>query len=144
MDLAERILQWAVELSELDLRNETQTTIKSQYLVDFIAEYTESPGNPIIWSLYVDGSSNKAESGAGVILESDQGTRIELSLRFEFPTSNNQAEYEALLASLKLAKEVEVEKVVVFSDLQVIISQINGTYQAKDPNMKKYLDKTRE
>ncbi len=51
----------------------------------------------------MDGSSSKTGSGAGVIIESNQGTQIELSLKFGFPASNNQAEYEALLAGLKLA-----------------------------------------
>ncbi|XP_072062101.1 uncharacterized protein [Arachis hypogaea] len=144
MDLTGQMLQWAVELSEFDLKYEAQTLIRSQYLTYFVAEYTESPGDPTTWSLYVDGSSNKAKSEAGVILKSDQGTRIELSLRFEFPTSNNQAEYEALLAGLKLAKEVGEERLIVFSDSQVITLQINGTYKANDPTMKKYLDEGRE
>ncbi|XP_057757869.1 uncharacterized protein LOC130976929 [Arachis stenosperma] len=72
--------------------------IKLQYLADFIAEYTDTPVAPTKWNLYVDGSSNKTGSGAGVIIESDQGTQIQLSLKFEFPASNNQPEYEALLA----------------------------------------------
>ena len=92
----------------------------------------------------MDGSSNKTGSGAGVIIESDQGTQIELSLKFGFPASNNQAEYEALLAGLKLAREVGAQKLIIFSDSQVVTSQIAGSYQAKDPTMKKYLDKTRE
>ncbi|XP_020979550.1 uncharacterized protein LOC110272078 [Arachis ipaensis] len=105
-DLAGRILQWVVELSEFDLKYEAQTAIKSRYLADFVAEYTDTPENPIDWNLYVDGSSNKAGSGADVILESDQGIQLELSLRFEFPASNNQAEYEALLADKKEAKRL--------------------------------------
>ncbi|XP_025692639.1 uncharacterized protein [Arachis hypogaea] len=96
------------------------------------------------WNLYIDDSSNKAESGAGVILERDQGTQLELSLRFEFLASNNQAEYEALLAGLKLAREVGAQKLAILSDSQVVTSQIEGSYQAKDSTMKKYLDKTRE
>ena len=43
IDLAGRILQWAVELSEFDLQYEVQTAIKSQYLADFIAEFTNTP-----------------------------------------------------------------------------------------------------
>ncbi|XP_020972598.1 uncharacterized protein LOC110269239 [Arachis ipaensis] len=93
--------------------------------------------------MYVDGSSNKSGSGAGVILKNEEGTRIELSLRFKFLASNNQAEYEALLVSLKLAKEVGAERLIVFSDSQVITSQVNDTYQVKDPNMKKYLEEAR-
>ncbi|XP_072074015.1 uncharacterized protein [Arachis hypogaea] len=144
MDLVGRMLQWAVELSKFDLKYEARTTIKSQYLTDFIAKYIESQESPTTWSLYVDGSSNKSDSGAGVILESEQGTRIELLLRFEFPVSNNRTEYEALLAGLKLAKEVGAKRLIVFSESQVVTSQVNGTYQAKYPNMKKYLDKAWE
>nr|XP_025692815.1 uncharacterized protein LOC112795071 [Arachis hypogaea] len=107
--LSKKNAAMAVELSEFDLKYKARTTIKSEHLVDFIAEYTESRGSPTTWSLYVDGSSNKVSSGVGVILENEQGTRIELSLRFEFPASNNQAEYETLLAGLKLAKVVGAE-----------------------------------
>ena len=70
-DLAGRILQWAIELSEFDLQYETRTAIKSQYLADFIAEFTDAPEIPTEWNIYVDGSSNKAGSGAGVIIESN-------------------------------------------------------------------------
>ncbi|KAL1364322.1 hypothetical protein AAHE18_03G209400 [Arachis hypogaea] len=137
-------MKWAIELSKFDLQYEARTVIKSQYLADFIAVYTDTSEIPTKWNLYMDGSSNKTESGSGAIIESNQGTQIELSLKFEFPASNNQAEYEALLAGLKLAKEVRAHKLVIFSDSQVVTSQIAGTYQAKDPAMKKYLDKTRE
>ncbi|XP_072064357.1 uncharacterized protein [Arachis hypogaea] len=74
--------------------------------------------NPTEWNFYVDDSSNKAESGAGVILESEQGTQLKLCLRFEFPAKNNQAEYEALLAGLKLARVVGAKKLTIFSDSQ--------------------------
>ncbi|XP_072090473.1 uncharacterized protein [Arachis hypogaea] len=144
IDLAGRILQWAVELSEFDLKYEARTSIKFKYLADFVAEYSDTPGTPIDWNLYVDGSSNKAGSGAGVILESNQGTQLELSLRLGFFALNNQAEYEALLASLKLAREVGAQKLTIFSDSQVVMSQIEGSYQEKDPTIKKYLDKTKE
>nr|XP_025631186.1 uncharacterized protein LOC112724189 [Arachis hypogaea] len=96
------------------------------------------------WELYVDGSSNKVGSGAGIILVSKGETQIEVSLKFKFPASNNQAEYEALIIGLKLAEEVGATKVMIFSDSQVVTSQINEAYQAKDPNMKRYLDKTLE
>ena len=58
------------------------------------------------WTLYVNGSSNNKGSGARVILKGMNGVSIEQYLQFMFKTSNNQAKYEALLASLKLAKEL--------------------------------------
>lgn len=56
--------------------------------------------------MYVDGSSNEKGSGVGVILESLDEVIIEQSIRFEFEATNNQAKYEALLAGLRLAKEI--------------------------------------
>ena len=56
--------------------------------------------------LSVDGSSNQQGSGGGVILEGPNGVLIEQSLRFAFKASNNQAEYEALIARILLAKEM--------------------------------------
>ncbi|XP_072073874.1 uncharacterized protein [Arachis hypogaea] len=139
------MVQWAIELSEFDLKYETWTAIKAQYLTDFVSEYAgDQEQTSITWELYVDVSSNKVGSNTGIILASQKETQIEVSLKFEFPTSNNQAEYEVLIAGLKLAKEVGITKVIVFSDSQVVTSQINGEYQAKDPNMKRYLEKTME
>ncbi|XP_015945644.1 uncharacterized protein LOC107470753 [Arachis duranensis] len=139
------MVQWAIELSEFDLKYEVRTAIKAQYLTDFLAEYVgDQEKKSTTWELYIDGSSNKVGSGAGIILVSEGRTQIEISLKFEFPASNNQVKYEALIAGLKLAEEVSATKVMVFSDSQVVTFQINGEYQAKYPNMKRYLDKTLE
>ena len=54
--------------------------------------------------LLVNGSSNQQGSGAGIILEGPNGVLIEQALRFAFKASNNQAEYEALIAGMLLAK----------------------------------------
>ena len=61
------------------------------------------------WELYVHGSSNEGGSGAGLILVSPEGYRVHCALRFGFKTSNNEVEYEALIAGLKLAKYMQVE-----------------------------------
>ena len=66
--------------------------------------------------LSVDGSSNQQGSGAGVILEGSNGLLIEQALRFAFKESNNQAEYEALIAGMLLAKEMGARSLLVKSD----------------------------
>ncbi|XP_072087217.1 uncharacterized protein [Arachis hypogaea] len=110
-------------------------------MANFIAEMT--PGNqaPKSWKLHVDGSSNATFGGAGVILESQNRVIIEQSVRYEFPVSNNQAEYEALLAGLALAKDVGAKILEVNTDSQVVSSQINGDYQTRDPLLQQYLAK---
>ncbi|XP_038973024.1 uncharacterized protein Mb2253c-like [Phoenix dactylifera] len=62
-------------------------------------------------------------------------------MRFEFPASNNAAEYEALIAGLKLAKELGVRNLRAFSDSQLVVNQILGDFEAKEPTMQEYLRK---
>ena len=61
-------------------------------------------------------------------------------IRLDFPTTNNEAEYEALVAGLDLAKAEGAENVVVHCDSQVATSQINGGYECKNERMKRYLE----
>ena len=55
-----------------------------------------------------------------------------------FPITNNVTEYEALLAGLRLAKKIQVEKLMVFADSQLVIRQVLKKYEMKDPLLKKY------
>ncbi|KAK3025470.1 hypothetical protein RJ639_040208 [Escallonia herrerae] len=105
-EASERLVNWSVELGEFDIQYKPHTAIKAQALADFIVECTlpEDPPQLVIsevtdpWNLYVDGSSAVGSSGAGIILISLEGFTIEYALRFGFQASNNEAEYEALLA----------------------------------------------
>ena len=64
-------------------------------------------------------------------------------IRLDFPTTNNEAEYEALVAGLDLAKAAGAARVVLYCDSQVITNQVNGDYECKGERMKKYLDQVR-
>ena len=66
------------------------------------------------------------------------------ALRFGFKASNNEAEYEALIAGLKLAKEMKVKSLEIFSDSQLVIYQITNKYQAREEKMAAYLQKAKE
>ncbi|XP_027356898.1 uncharacterized protein LOC113866216 [Abrus precatorius] len=91
-----------------------------------------------MWNLHVDGSSNRLGSGAGVILEGPNAFAIEQSIQFGFKASNNQAEYEALLVGLRLAKEMRVKCITGWSDSKIMAEQVNDTYQVRDSIMLKY------
>lgn len=95
------------------------------------------------WTLSVDGASNMRGGGAGVVLEGPDGVLIEQSLRFAFKASNNQAEYKALLAGMKLAKEMNITDLRAKSDSQLVINQVLGEFQTKDPQLVKYLERVR-
>ena len=92
----------------------------------------------------MDGSSNKQAGGAGVILLSPEGDMVECMIRLDFPTTNNEAEYEALVAELDLAKAIGATSVVIYYDFQVITNQVNGDYKCKGKRMKRYLDQVRK
>ncbi|XP_016199102.1 uncharacterized protein LOC107640063 [Arachis ipaensis] len=145
-DLAGRMMAWAIELSQYDLQYKPRQAIKAQAMADFLVEVTgEAPDIPNTWwKLYVYGASNQTFGGAGIILENSTGVAYEQSIKFDFPVSNNQAEYEALIGGLMLAKEVGVSRVEVSSDSQNVTSQINGSYQARDALLEKYLEKVKE
>ncbi|KAK2425775.1 hypothetical protein QL285_024519 [Trifolium repens] len=144
-DLAGRMVAWSIELSEFDIAFLPRGSIKSQVLADFILEMTSPPEeeDKQPWTLSVDGASNIKGNGAGVILEGPDGVLIEQSLRFAFKASNNQAEYEALIAGMKLAREMEVTDLRAKSDSQLVTNQVSGEYQTKDPQLIRYLEKVR-
>lgn len=76
-----------------------------------------------------------------MILTNSKGVIAEYALYFSFKASNNQVEFKAWLAKLKLAKELWVKSLQVFIDSQLIASQVIGEYDARDPKMFKYLNK---
>ncbi|XP_074346833.1 uncharacterized protein LOC141685638 [Apium graveolens] len=128
-DISGRLVNWAVELSQFNLSFVPRTTIKAQALADFIIEcnFPEEEPEPMdmdqepkkdtspgAWTLKVDGSSTSERSGAGLILKSPKGFKIQTTISFGFPATNNQAEYE------------------------IVVKQTNGEYIAKDPTLAKY------
>ncbi|XP_057745580.1 uncharacterized protein LOC130963489 [Arachis stenosperma] len=145
-DLAGRMITWAIELSQYDLRYEPRHAIKAQAMADFIVEVTGDPveDTGTRWKLHIDGASNQTVGGAEIILESPAGVIYEQSVKFEFSVSNNQAENEALLGGLILAREVGATRLEVCSDSQIITSQVNGSYQARDSLLQKYLERVKE
>ena len=147
-----RLMKWAIELSEFDIRYKPKTTIKGQILEDFVMEFTsaelakdtQTTLDLPIWKLSVDGAANAQGSGARLILTSPEGIDIEYALRFWFRASNNEVEYEAIIAGLNLAHSMEVDQLEVCSDSQLVVKQIEDTYEAKGEKMILYLKKVRE
>ena len=89
-------------------------------MADFTAEYTQPEGKRTEglgqWSIHMDGSSNQHAGGAGVVIQTPERDKIECMIRLDFPMTNNEAEYEALVAGLDLAKAAGVENMIVHCD----------------------------
>ena len=91
----------------------------------------------------MDGSSNRQARGARVVLLSPEGDVVECMIRLDFPTTNNEAEYEVLVAGLDLARAAGATSVVIYCNSEVITNQVNGDYECKGERMKRYMDQVK-
>ena len=159
-----RMVIWSQELSEYGIEYQPRIAIKGQAIADFIAEFAYNvdldqdgkideepkaskkrkaiPDGPV-WSLHVDGASNVRGSGAGIVFMNPDGEKMKYAIHFQFKASNNEAEYEALLAGLDMARKLGVENLKVHCDSLLIVNQVKGEYQAKEENMIAYLEETK-
>ena len=146
-----RLVKWVIEMSEFDIRYKPRTAIKGQVLADFIMEFTSIEPTKIaklksnlpIWRSFVDGAANALGSSAGLILTSPDGIDVEYALRFWFKASNNEAEYEAVIVGLNLARSMEADQLEVCNDSQLVVKQIEDSYEARGEKMILYLKKVR-
>ncbi|XP_071714545.1 uncharacterized protein [Rutidosis leptorrhynchoides] len=91
------------------------------------------------WDLFTDGASCAEGAGAGLLLASPSGEEHTYVLRFNFEVINNEAEYEALLAGLNIAYKIHVPKLHAFTDSKLVANQFNGSFDAHELSMQKYL-----
>ncbi|GKF52900.1 putative ribonuclease H-like domain-containing protein, partial [Tanacetum coccineum] len=94
--------------------------------------------------LYTDGASNDHGSGVGLILIDPEGVEYSYALRLNFTNSNNDAEYEAPLAGLRIATKMKVEKMHAFVDSKLVASQLEGSYEEKGEKINNYKEKALE
>ncbi|XP_074371526.1 uncharacterized protein LOC141712462 [Apium graveolens] len=156
-----RLIEWAIELDEFDIKYKPRTTIKAQASADFMVECTindqEVRGKEIVtpeegekdkkedltlkeyWVLHFDGASKTKSSGACLVLQSPKGFMIKYALKLDFPTMNNEAEYEALIAGLGLARVMKAKSLKICGDSRLVVAQVNGEFEARDDAMAKYL-----
>jgi len=89
------------------------------------------------WSLYTDGASrgNPGPAGAGAVLVNPRGeVQVQLT-EYLGKTTNNVAEYRALLLGLRAALDQGVHKLQIYSDSELLVRQINGSYRVKTPHL---------
>nr|GFA42040.1 hypothetical protein [Tanacetum cinerariifolium] len=128
-----------------------RTLVKGKILVDFIVERTkdDSSNTPMEdkeelldpWILFTDGSSCINGSEARLILINPEGMKFTHALRFGFKATNNEVEYETLIAGLRIAEQMGIKNLQEHVDSRLVANQVNGSYIAKKPCMIKYLEK---
>jgi ribonuclease HI len=122
--------------------------IKSQVLVDLMAEWVDTqlraaPIQPKLWTMFFDGSLMKTGASAGLLFISPLRKQLRYVLRLHFPTSNNMAEYEALVNGLRIAIELGVRRLDARDDSQLVIDQVMKNSHCRDPKMEAYCDEVR-
>ncbi|GFZ15781.1 hypothetical protein Acr_25g0001900 [Actinidia rufa] len=125
--------------------------IKAQTLANFMVESThettpeleatppelETPKEQSLdedftrWMLFIDESFNQHGCGAGLILQTPSSDQMEYAIRIRFKVTNNEVEDEALLAGLRVATELGVDSLDVFSDSQLVVNQVQGDYLSR-------------
>ncbi|XP_062006106.1 uncharacterized protein LOC133723312 [Rosa rugosa] len=128
-----------------------RTAIKGHAAANFIPREDSEPSDEMAsephstpkWTLNVVKSSNSKLSGVGVVIIDPEGHTYEYALQFKFKASNNAAEYEALIDGIQLAKELGVSNLAIFSDSQLVVNQVGGDFQAKEPHLSRYQSLTK-
>ena len=163
VDYIGRIAKWGTILGAFDIKYMPRTSIKGQVLANLVANFTESPledrmekqdmdgksiglvslQEPLSWKVYVDGAPSHRRSGVGLVLISSERVIIEKSLRLDFSATNNEAEYETLLAGMTMVQKMGEKALEIFLDLRLIVSQVEGELEARDLRMQEYLNQVR-
>ena len=124
-----------------DIKYMPCTSVKGQVLTDLVAEFAEIPleekmekqnmdeksvdaislQEPLFWKVYVNGASNHKGSKVGLVLISPKRIKIEKSLRLGFSATNNEAEYEALLAGMTMVQKMDGKVVEIFFDSRLVV-----------------------
>uniref|UniRef100_A0A2N9FI93 Integrase catalytic domain-containing protein n=1 Tax=Fagus sylvatica TaxID=28930 RepID=A0A2N9FI93_FAGSY len=144
--LSGRLAQWLLQLSQYEITTETPTAIKSQAIVDLLAQFPGEDSSSIshqvpgeigevllaglvdsTWTLKFDGSSTSNSSGAEIVLMREDGETIAKSFKLDFSCSNNASEYEAYITGLVIAHEMGIKHLRVIGDSNLIICQTKGS-----------------
>ena len=95
------------------------------------------------WMVYVDDVANHRRSGVGLDLISPKKIIIEKSLRLGFSATNNEVEYKALLVGMTMVQKMGKKTMEIFSDSRLVVGQVQGELEARDPRMQEYLCQVR-
>jgi hypothetical protein len=143
-----RIGKWAAELNEFSIDYVHRSSIQSQALADFIADWTPGAQEEVTkdaeaWTIFCDGSWGTFGAGAAAVLVAPSKVRTCYAARLDFSCTNNIAEYEALLLGIWKLKAMRIRRAILKTDSRVISGHVDKSSKARDPKLEKYLDTVR-
>ncbi|XP_073139086.1 uncharacterized protein [Henckelia pumila] len=147
--------KWSPALAEFTLVYYPQNSMKGQAIADFLAHHPGSDESipeeveiPVYgieeqpWILKFDGSNTKGTTGAGVVIVSPTGVKTILYFKLDFPCTNNQAEYEALVIRLEVLKDFQAKNIQAIGDSQLVLQQVVGEYKCTSLSLAPYFTAT--
>jgi hypothetical protein len=138
-----RIGKWAAELNKFTIDYVHRSSIQSQALADFIADWTpgaegeEAIKDAEAWTIFCDGSWVTFGAGADAVLVAPSKVKTCYAARLDFSCTNNIAEYEALLLGLRMLKAMGIRRAVLKTDSQVISGHVDKSSKARDLMLEK-------
>jgi ribonuclease HI len=143
-----RIRKWVTELNEFSIDYVHMSSIQSQTLADFIADWTPGAQEEVTkdaeaWTVFCDGSWGTFDVGAAAVLVAPSKVRTCYAARLDFSCTNNIVEYEALLLGLRKLKAMGIRRAILKTDSQVISGHVDKSIKARDLKFEKYLDTVR-
>jgi ribonuclease HI len=144
-----RVVKWAMELNEFTIDYVHMSSIQSQALADFIADWM--PGaheegtskDTEAWTVFCDGSWGTFSAGAAAVLVAPSKVKTCFAVKLDFSCTNNIAEYEALLLGLRKLRAMGIRRAILKTDSQVITGHVDKSSKARDLKLEKYLDAVR-
>ena len=128
-----------------------RSSVKGQVLADLVTEFSLRKEIEVIchvdcspWKVFVDGASSAMGAWTKILIITLEGIRLEHSFRLGFRASNNEAEYKASLAGLRVVLDMGAQEVEVYLDSWLVVSQVQGSFEAWDSRMKDYLRVVRQ
>lgn len=95
-------------------------------------------------ALQVDESSSTSQGGSEIVLRHPTGVKSEVALKLEFSVMNNVAEYEALIAGVKLVHKLGAKHLIAYVDSQLVVHKFEGSHVVKEANMISYLKQVKD
>lgn len=108
--------------------------------------FTEPAGDSVLsCRLFTDGASrgNPGEAGAGIVLLDDDNQELVARSLYLGSSTNNVAEYKALILGLETAIQLGCSRLAIFMDSQLIVRQVQGRYKVKNANLKPLFDEVK-
>lgn len=135
-----------IDLSALKVATDDELAALGRAVEAELASRKTAPVKPGAVITHTDGASrgNPGPAGIGAIVFDSNGEKLTQDFRYIDETTNNEAEYRALILALDLAWEITQDTVECYMDSELVVKQLKGEYQVKSEKMAQFNQEVRQ